>query len=215
MGAGLPKQYLPLNGLPLLLYTLMAFENCPDITGVILVIPPGHQRKVWQEVIGPHRLQKLLNLVEGGAERQHSVFSGLKALPLEARWVVVHDGVRPLVTPELISKCLATARETGAAVAGVPVKDTVKRVDGTGRIVETVPRQDLWLVQTPQVFRREILWEAHQRAMEEGFLGTDDSVLVERLGQPVTMVEGSYQNIKITTPEDLWAAEDILQRRIR
>ncbi|MGH7396229.1 MAG: IspD/TarI family cytidylyltransferase, partial [Candidatus Rokuibacteriota bacterium] len=152
---------------------------------------------------------KILAVVEGGADRQESVWRALQRIPESAERVVVHDAVRPFVTGPLVERVLAAAA-AGAATCGIPVRETVKRVKD-GAIEATIPRPGLWLTQTPQAFTRALLWEAHEKARRDGFAGTDDAVLVERLGTTVTMVHGLGQNLKITTPEDLrtaraWAA---------
>jgi 2-C-methyl-D-erythritol 4-phosphate cytidylyltransferase len=146
--------------------------------------------------------------VAGGADRQESVWQGLQASPRDAAWIVVHDAVRPFVAPGLVDAVVGAARRVGAATCGVAVRDTVKRVGkglGVGdEIVEaTLDREGLWLVQTPQAFRRALLWEAHDKARRDGYRGTDDAVLVERLGAPVAMVTGAPENLKITTRLDL------------
>jgi 2-C-methyl-D-erythritol 4-phosphate cytidylyltransferase len=147
---------------------------------------------------------KILEVVAGGADRQESVWRALQRVPDGARWIVVHDAVRPFVTGALVERVRAAAAR-GAATCGIPVRETVKRVKD-GAIEATVERQGLWLTQTPQVFARDLLWEAHEKARRDGFAGTDDAVLVERLGTTVAMVPGLAQNLKITTPEDLRTA---------
>lgn len=154
-------------------------------------------------------------VVAGGAERQDSVFNGLQALPLDCDWVLIHDGVRPFASPELLKRTWDAALTNGAAIAALPASDTIKRVR-VGQVVETVPREELWLVQTPQVFRREILFEAYREAHRQGWVGTDDAFLVERLGVPVVVVTGERSNIKVTTPEDLvWGSWFLAQTRPR
>jgi 2-C-methyl-D-erythritol 4-phosphate cytidylyltransferase len=152
----------------------------------------------------------VLAVVPGGRERQESVWLGLQAVPAAAELVLVHDAVRPFVSAALVERVLAAARRVGAATCGMPVRETVKRVRQSA-VEATLDRDGLWLVQTPQAFRRDLLWEAHDKARRDGFAGTDDAVLVERLGVTVAMVQGLAQNLKITTPEDLqtaraWAA---------
>jgi 2-C-methyl-D-erythritol 4-phosphate cytidylyltransferase len=156
---------------------------------------------------------KILDVVAGGAERQDSVWLGLHAAGAP-EWVLVHDAVRPFITPELVARVLAGAARTGAATCGLPVRDTVKRVQ-EALVESTLDRAGLWLVQTPQAFRRELLWEAHDKARRDGYAGTDDAVLVERLGGRVAMVPGLAENLKITTPEDLRAARRWTGQRLR
>lgn len=163
-----------------------------------------------------HRLGaggQLVRVIAGGAERQDSVFNGLQALPSDCDWVFVHDGVRPFASLELLHNTWHAACQTGAAIAALPASDTVKRVCN-GQVVETLPRDEIWLVQTPQVFRREILLEAYREARRQGWAGTDDAFLVERLGVPIAVVPGERSNIKVTTPEDLaWGRWFLAQAR--
>ncbi|HXJ78510.1 MAG TPA: 2-C-methyl-D-erythritol 4-phosphate cytidylyltransferase [Candidatus Methylomirabilis sp.] len=205
-----PKQYLPLAGLPLLLHTLRALLSCSALDGVVLAVPADRVAST-RRLLRQHGLA-IPNVVEGGASRQESVWRGLQALPAAAQWIVVHDGVRPFITGDLVGRVLAAARKWGAATCGLQVRETVKRVtDGVVR--DTVDREGLWLVQTPQAFKRELLWEAHDKARRDAFAGTDDAVLVERLGAQVAIVPGLPQNIKITMPEDLGIARRWLDRR--
>ncbi len=149
----------------------------------------------------------------GGKERQDSVRAGLDVLDEKTKWVVVHDGARPLLLLSEMEEIIRRAFELEAAIAAVPVKDTIKQVDSAGKVMSTPPRNTLWSVQTPQVFRKELLAKAHRIALETGYVGTDDASLVERLGEQVYVVMGSYENIKITTPEDVEIALSILKRR--
>lgn len=202
-GGKISKQYLPLGGVPVLVRTLAALQNAAAVSEIVLVVGKDDVEhcRGYKERYG---ISKLSAVVAGGAERQHSVWEGLQRLASE--WVIVHDGVRPFVTADLVERCWQTARESGAAVAAVPVKDTIKVADPSGTIVHTPDRKSLWAIQTPQAFRRSDLVEAHRQAQREGFVGTDDASLVERIGVPVKVVQGDYGNIKITTPEDLdWA----------
>jgi len=203
---GKDKVFLPLLGRPLISYVLTAFESCPEVDIVVLVLSERNLHRGERLVReGPWR--KVAALCSGGLWRQDSVVAGLAALgPVE--WVVVHDGARPCVTPELISQGLKNAQETGAAVAGVPTKDTIKVVDGHGSVRETLDRSRLWAVQTPQVFRRELLSQAHSQVPDEV---TDDATLVERLGVAVKVYLGSYGNVKVTTEEDVPIAESFLR----
>ncbi|MNI29730.1 2-C-methyl-D-erythritol 4-phosphate cytidylyltransferase [compost metagenome] len=204
MGTKESKQYLKLQDKPIVIHTLEVFESHPLISEIVLVT--GEQDvdrcAAW---IGEYGITKCVKVIPGGAERQHSVYQGL--LQISTTWVLVHDGVRPFVTESQITSCYEAAVNHGASVLAVPVKDTVKQVDGEGWVTATPDRRSLWAIQTPQAFRRADLIKAHELAEQEGFIGTDDSMLVERLGIPVLVVEGSYSNIKITTPEDLDYAE--------
>lgn len=210
MGTKESKQYLRLASKPILVHTLELFERLPLVEEIALVVGESDidRCKSW---VSEYGLRKVAAILSGGSERQHSVRLGLAALRSE--WVMVHDGVRPLVTEAAVANCCRVALSVGAAVLAVPVKDTIKQVDDGGVIVSTPDRRSLWAIQTPQAFRRAMLLEAHERAATEGFLGTDDAMVVERMGVPVAVAEGDYTNIKITTPEDLPYAEFLLAQR--
>ena len=203
MGSRRPKQYLRLGQAPILVATLKALARARSIAGIVVAVPEA-QVAVTRRLLARARVPKILDVVAGGADRQESVWRGLQRLPEDARVVVVHDAVRPFITADLVERVRA-AGAGGAATCGTPVRDTVKRVTD-GAVESTIPRQGLWLTQTPQAFTRDLLWEAHDKARRDGFAGTDDAVLVERLGMPVAMVPGLAQNLKITTPEDLRTA---------
>ena len=210
MGAAMNKIYLQLDGRTVLANALDAFERCPAVSSVVLVVGPG-ERELAAAVVEEGRFGKVGAILPGGAERQDSVYAGLAELKTEG--ALVHDAARPLVTPEQIAACCAAAEEHGAAALAVPVKDTIKVSDGRGFIVSTPERSALWNVQTPQAFARAELMEAHRRAREEGAAATDDAMLLERLGRKVAIVPGDYANLKITTPEDLPIAELLLAAR--
>jgi 2-C-methyl-D-erythritol 4-phosphate cytidylyltransferase len=205
-GGALAKQFLPLAGVPLLVWSARRLATLRDLGSfVVVATPEEHER--CRVLLAPLALS--LRLADAGAERQQSVASGLAALEPGCEIVVVHDAVRPLVDPVSIAACVAAAHESGAAMLAIPIADTVKRADG-GIVTATVPREGLWLAQTPQVFRSDVLRRAHHEAARLGFVGTDDAALVERLGLPVRIVEGSHLNRKITTPDDLAWAEAIV-----
>lgn len=208
----LPKQYLPLAGIPILTRTLQALHTCRRIDSLILVVPPGQEARCREELLEPFGLSADA-LVPGGADRQASVYAGLTRTRTETDLILVHDGARPLITPGMILAAVAVAADVGAAVVAVPVTDTIKVAGPDGRVEETPVRSRLWAAQTPQVFRASLLREAHDRALRDGFRGTDDSVLVERLGHPVRLVLGSPENLKITTTADLTLADQILRAR--
>ena len=210
MGRELSKQYLALGGMPLLVHTLNVFERCPVVDALLVVVPPSDVEAVRTEMLPRWSLKKLAGVIPGGKERQDSVRAGIEALERETELVVIHDAVRPFITVELIENCIRAAAEEGAATVGVPVKDTVKEVGADGRVMRTCDRNLLWLTQTPQAFRRDIIENAHRAAVRDGYRGTDDTSLVERLGIAVRMIRGDYGNIKITTPEDLVIAEALL-----
>lgn len=204
MGGRRPKQYLTMGGAPILIHTLRALARCRSLDGFVVAAPPDRVAAT-RDLLRRFRLPRVLAVVPGGEERQDSVKLGLEAVPPEAAWVVVHDAVRPFITTELIERVLAAARIPGAATCGWPVRETVKRVREA--VVEaTLPREGLWLTQTPQAFRRALIMEAHDKAARDGYRATDDAMLVERLGGRVAIVHGLAQNLKITTPEDLKAA---------
>jgi 2-C-methyl-D-erythritol 4-phosphate cytidylyltransferase len=210
MGRDVSKQYLSLGGRPLLVHTLKVFEECSLVDGLLVVVPPQDIEFVRNSVLAPWNLKKVAGVIPGGKERQDSVRAGIGALDRETGLVVIHDAVRPFITVGLIENCIRAAVEEGAATVGVPVKDTVKEVAPDGRVMRTCDRTLLWLTQTPQAFRRDIIENAHIAAARDGFRGTDDTSLVERLGIAVRMIRGDYGNIKITTPEDLVIAEALL-----
>lgn len=209
MEADRPKQFRPLGDRPLLVHTLQRLSDSPLIETVVVVVPADWVAKARSELIEPYGLAKVGAVVAGGAERQDSVAAGLEALGPEVDLVVVHDGVRPFVTEAMIADVVEAARAAGAAVAAIPVAETVKRV-ADGAVVETVSRDGLYRVQTPQAFRREVLAEALERARAEGVVATDEAALVERFGRPVRVVAGSAVNLKVTSPEDWSLAESIL-----
>lgn len=211
MNCSTPKQYLPLQHLPLLAHSIAAFAACPEVHAIILVVPPQDISFGREKIIAPLRLKKPVRCIAGGSRRQDSVRKGLDAVQDRESIVVVHDGVRPFVNPDQISACIAGAAETGACILAVPLSDTLKSVaSGSNRIETTVSRAGLWLAQTPQAFRYDVIAKAHESAAKEGFFGTDDAALVERMGVPVCIEPGSRRNIKITQPEDMALAEALL-----
>jgi 2-C-methyl-D-erythritol 4-phosphate cytidylyltransferase len=213
MGADVPKQFLLLGGVPMMLHSLRALDRAPSVTGVILVMPKDELDRALTEVVERYGLKKVLKVVPGGATRQESVYRGLQEVEADVEIVVVHDAVRPFVTEDLIERSVEAARKDGGAIVAVPMKDTPKQVGPDRLIRQTLNRADLWLAQTPQTFRRELLLEAYEKAEIEQVQATDDAALVERLGHTVGIVEGSWENMKITTPDDLVIAEAMLAAR--
>ncbi|HEX3032421.1 MAG TPA: 2-C-methyl-D-erythritol 4-phosphate cytidylyltransferase [Bacillota bacterium] len=213
MGNQVNKQFLCLAGLPILVHTLTAFEKHSEISGLVVVCREEEVEYCRTEIIEKYGLRKVFAVVAGGQERQQSVLNGLKAVAGQADYVLIHDGARPFVTADIINRSLAAAITTRAAVAAVPVKDTIKEATAGGLVTGTPDRARLWQVQTPQAFDYQLIRRAYDLAEAEGFLGTDDASLVERMGEPVKLVLGSYENIKVTTQEDLWLGEAILARR--
>jgi 2-C-methyl-D-erythritol 4-phosphate cytidylyltransferase len=206
----IPKTYLRLGGKPILVHTLRVFEAVPEVHEVMAVVHPDDLEFCQEEVVEAYTFKKLLRLVPGGKERQDSVYNALKVLEKEVgelELILVHDGVRPFVTPEQVSQVILAARRHGGAVLGVPCQDTLKRVNDKGEVIATVERRDLWQIQTPQAFQAALLTRAYREAMIRGFYATDEAGLVEALGYPVVVVPGSPLNLKITTPDDLKLAE--------
>ncbi len=208
---GRKKQDIRVGARPLLRWTLDVFETAPEIAGVVVAVP-AEDVSAWRRRLRPCR--KVRAVVAGGAERQESVARGLAAVPPATPWILVHDGARPCITRDLVRRVVEAARAHGAAIAALPVAETLKR-GVLGRVAETVPRDGLWTVQTPQGFRAELLREAHRRAAADGVLGTDDAALVERLGAAVQLVPGLPGNVKVTRPEDLPLARRLLARPAR
>lgn len=205
---GRPKQFIKISGRPMLAWTLAVFQKAKIINGIILVVASDQlalARRLPQD--------KIIAIVPGGSERQDSVRNGLLHLPDSAEIVLIHDGARPLVTDEIIKHSVEGARKFGAAVVGVPVKDTLKVVSCQLLVVSrTLNRDQIWAAQTPQVFRKDLILKAYQKGYNSNKI-TDDSMLVEWLGVPVKMVLGAGGNIKVTTPEDLKMAEALLKGR--
>ena len=212
MGGAIEKQFLRLRGIPILAHTLKVFDQSPEVDGIVLVVAPQQRQVLDTEVINPHPCEKLLGIIDGGPERQDSVANGLRAIPPESDLVVIHDGVRPLVSVDLVALVLDAARRHGAAIAAIPAGDTVKQVEDQ-RVVTTLQRETIWLAQTPQAFRVDLLRRAYQKAASDRIVLTDDAALVERIGVAVHLVRGSSENIKVTTPSDLVVAEAILAQR--
>ncbi len=206
------KVFLPLLGRPILARTVAAFEASPLIDAIIIAVPEDQLKYCEEEIVKRYGFKKVIAVVAGGKERQGSVLNALKRVPDGFGIIAVHDGARPLVTTKIIEDTLKEADVSGAAVPVVEIKDTVKEVSGA-TVKKTLDRAALRAVQTPQAFKTEILMKAFERAAGDGFQGTDESSLVERTGVIVTTVAGSHENIKITTPEDLFMAESILRRR--
>jgi 2-C-methyl-D-erythritol 4-phosphate cytidylyltransferase len=207
---GSKKQFLKLGGMPIFVHTLRKIAGCREITELLMAAPKEDLGAIEQAIRG-ERFAKPVAVVAGGDRRQDSVENCLQRLPADTELVVVHDAVRPFVSPEMISAAVEEAARSGASIAGILSVDTVKQVQQT-RVVGTIPRERIVLAQTPQVFRYEILQQAFEKARAESFLGTDEASLVEHLGFEVTVVPGSRRNIKITTPADLELARFYLEQ---
>ena len=203
---GIDKVFASLGGKPVLAHVLDAFETCNSVAQIVVVVSRKNLERCRQ-LINEEGWSKSIEVCAGGRRRQDSVAAGLSRL--NCHWVIIHDGARPLVTKDLIERGLRAAKETGAAVAAVPVTDTIKLTESDRIVHQTPPRQNLWAVQTPQVFDYGLISEAHRKAKGEV---TDDASLVERLGYKVKLYMGAYDNIKITTPDDLALAEVFLKK---
>lgn len=210
MGAGKNKLFLELLNKPILAHTLTVFQDDQACRAIYLAIKSSEKTEI-EELLARYSISKVVAMPVGGDERQYSVNACVKQISA-ADVVLVHDAARPFIQQETIHKLMQKAATHGAAIAGVRAKDTMKRVSN-GIIEGTVNREDLWMIQTPQAFNFELLRRAQQQAEKDGFLGTDESMLVERLGEVVCMVESDYENVKITTKEDLLFGEAILNRR--
>jgi 2-C-methyl-D-erythritol 4-phosphate cytidylyltransferase len=210
MGTKKSKQFLMLEKKPVFIHTLLVFENYPAVSEIVVVTRKEEISEV-ERLIEEYGIQKVTHVIEGGRERQDSVYEGLKYLHTD--WVMVHDAVRPFVTTSALDRLLQIIPNGRAAILAVPVKDTIKQVDQDGIVEQSLDRSKLWAVQTPQLFERKLLWEAHQLAKEKNLMVTDDAMMVEQLGITVQVVLGEYNNIKLTTPEDLILAEAICKAR--
>ncbi len=207
---GVDKTFAPLLGRPLIAHTIDRFEECPSITQIVLVLAAG-ALDTGRSLVRDRGYRKVSHICAGGKRRQDSVRAGLEVLE-PCQWVMVHDGARPGLDTALMLRGLdaAAGSPDGAAIAGVPVKDTIKVVDETGQITGTPPRETLWAAQTPQVFSYDLLCRAHAQFAGDA---TDDAMMVEALGFQVKMFPGSYENLKVTTPEDLAVMEAVLRGR--
>jgi 2-C-methyl-D-erythritol 4-phosphate cytidylyltransferase len=210
MGSDIPKPFLKVGGRSILEHTIAKFLEVPDLVQVIIATSEDHFLEVKAMFEGaPKNVE--FKVVEGGKERQFSIYNALKEVLIQADLVAVHDAVRPFIRPELIVECCQVAAKYGGAVLGVPAKDTIKEVKGDNMISNTPDRSGLWQAQTPQVFQRELLVKAYELALKENIVGTDDASLVERIGGEVQMVEGDRENLKITYPIDFKIAKLIFE----
>lgn len=210
----MPKQFQSIGGKPILAHTLDVFERCELIQNIVVVAAEEWRGFIAQQIVDRFSFAKVTKVISGGNQRQDSVFAGLQALPEKVEIVAVHDGVRPFVSSEKLAEVIVAGQKYGAAILAVPPKDTIK-IEKTGFVEKTPSRDKLWCVQTPQVFKYDLILGAYQKAFEHGVYHTDDSALVERLGWQVKIVEGNHENIKITVPFDLKIAESILSNEAR
>lgn len=212
MKATVRKQYLFLEGLPILSRTLSAFDECDAVRRIYLVIPEGDFDFCRENILSPLSLRNKISLVSGGMRRQDSVHNGILAMDDPSGIVLIHDGVRPFVRTEEIMACVSGAEAFGACIPGIPAYDTLKYADHPDNTIRrTLDRKGVWLAQTPQAFQYDLIRRAHETAKHDGYTGTDDASLVERMGETVKIISGSRFNIKITTPEDVRLAEAIFK----
>ena len=210
MNMGINKQFIKLEGKEIIAYTIEKFYNNSNIEDIVVVVKEDESEFFKKEILDKYNF-KNVRIAYGGKERQDSVYNGLKLLDEKCDVVLIHDGARPFVSDKIIDKSIEEAKEHKAIVVGVPVKDTIKVIDNDKNIVDTPNRSVLWAVQTPQTFDYNILIDAYKDAFKNKFYGTDDAMLVERIGYKVKMLEGSYNNIKITTQEDLNIGSQIVR----
>ncbi len=210
MGAVQAKQFLEIGNRPLLALTLDTLQKCDRVDAIILVVPEADIPFCRDRIVGAFGIKKVVRIVPGGARRQDSVRLGVQATEGRYDLLLVHDGVRPMITVELVERIIGAAENHRAVIAALPAKETVKEVNSRNEVVRTCDRKRMWLVQTPQIFRYEDILSAHEKALAERWEeATDDSMLLEKLGIPVTVVEGSDRNIKVTTPFDLEMARKL------
>ncbi|WP_020404624.1 2-C-methyl-D-erythritol 4-phosphate cytidylyltransferase [Gracilimonas tropica] len=213
LGHDIPKPFIRIGDKTILEHTVSRFTALPNLKQVIVATSKNYISTVRNMKVNiPEGID--LIVVEGGEERQFSIHNALSEVSVDIELIAVHDAVRPFIRTKLIAQCCEVAAEVGGAIIGVPAKDTIKKVDASGKIIATPDRSELWQAQTPQVFRKSLLTEAYDSAMEAGFFGTDDASLVERIGGVVKMVEGDRENLKITYPVDLKIAELILGEQL-
>ena len=210
---GFDKLFADLAGRPVVAWSVAAFQACPEVDDILLVTRP-EKAADFRALADREGWTKLRAILPGGAQRHESVWNGLQAVPADpTRFVAVHDGARPLVTPGMISRCLALARQEGAACCAAPISDTLKRADAHQRIAGSVDRLNLWAMQTPQTFRLDLLLAAYRQVIDAGLLVTDETSALERMGQPVTLLNSGDFNLKITYPPDLGLARHLLTLR--
>lgn len=204
------KLFEEINGIPVIIHTLKAISSADEVCEIIICTSPDLILEI-KNLAALHAIPKIKKIISGGKSRQESVFIGLKSLNEDEKpdFVLIHDGARPLVSQEIIKNTIKTAKEKGAAIAAMPVNNTIKRVDNqTSKVIATLNREELWNIQTPQVFEHEKILQAHVKLQNENF--TDDSAMMEKLGYEVFVVSGSYKNIKITTKEDMAIAKILI-----
>jgi 2-C-methyl-D-erythritol 4-phosphate cytidylyltransferase len=211
MKSEISKQFLMLQNKPVIVHAIAAFEQCGEIDEIIVVVASEELEYFKTNILNKFHFKKVKGLVAGGLERQQSAYNGIKSVSRESEIILIHDGARPFVSQETIISCIDEAKICGAVSAGMPSKDTIKLVDLNNIVISTPPRERVWQTQTPQVFKHALILEAHETAKQKGIMATDDAMLVEILEHPVKMVAATYENIKITTPEDLLIGEQFIK----
>jgi len=213
MNARISKPFIPISGKPILAYTIEKFEQCKLIDKIYLIVSPEEREICHKNIILKYNFSKVQELVDGGETRQDSIYNGLKVLDKDTDIVVIHDGARPLVEEIIIQDSIEKAQKYGAAIAVIPIKDTVKKSENSFFIDKTLNREEIWRAQTPQTFKYDIILPAYHRAYKDKYLATDDASIVERYGRKVKLIIGSEENIKITTPFDIIVADIFLKKR--
>ncbi len=214
MGLKKAKQFMDLCGKPILAVTLSHFQECNLVDRIVVAVSQDDVDYCLREIVDRYKLSKVFKVIVGGKRRQDSVRKGIEAVSDSCRLVLIHDGVRPLVTNGLIERVIKAANDFRAVITGLPVKETVKEADSKGRVLRSIDRRHLWLIQTPQIFRWEDIHLAHQKAIRHGWEeATDDAFLIEKMGIPVKMIEGEEDNIKVTTPQDLDMARFLISKK--
>jgi 2-C-methyl-D-erythritol 4-phosphate cytidylyltransferase len=212
MNARVSKPFIHISGKPILAYTIEKFEKCKVIDKIYLIVSPEEKEMCHKNIILRYNFSKVKELVDGGETRQDSVYNGIKALDKDTDIVVIHDGARPLVEETIIRDSIEKAQKYGAAIAAIPIKDTVKKSENDFFINKTLNREKIWRAQTPQTFKYDIILTAYHQAFKDKYLVTDDAAIVERYGHKVKLIIGSKENIKITTPFDIIMAEIFLKK---
>ncbi|MDI6735714.1 MAG: 2-C-methyl-D-erythritol 4-phosphate cytidylyltransferase [bacterium] len=213
LGNQTPKPFIMFNHHPLIYYSLKVLSTSALVDYILVVVEREHIAYCQREIVEKYQFTKVFKIVEGGKERQDSVYNGLKEITPDTELVLIHDGARPFVSQQLIEETIFAAKETGAAVPGLSPTDTIKSINHGQWVEETLDRDSLVMIQTPQVFKYELLKDAYEKAYEDNFYATDDALLVRRLGGKVKLVKGAPENIKITFPHDLLVAKAILTLR--
>jgi 2-C-methyl-D-erythritol 4-phosphate cytidylyltransferase len=214
MGSREAKQFLDLAGMPLLALTLRPFQECRLVDGIVLVVRREDISYCVHEIVDGFHLSKVKEVVAGGRRRQDSVRQGIESVPDDCGWVLVHDGVRPFISAELIQRVIRGTQQFRAVIPGVPLKETIKQADRENTVIRSIDRVHLWLIQTPQIFRLDDIRLAHQEAVKQGWReATDDALLLEKLGIPIKIIKGEEGNIKVTTPHDLELARFLISTR--